>query len=239
VVGAGQSALEGAALLRQAAAEVEVVLRAPSIVWLASEESDGGLGDRYRKLMAPPTDVGGKAGWIAAAPDLFRLQPPRARAFIARRCTVPAGGSWLRAPLEDVPQTVGRTVMSAEAGQDGIKVALDDGSERSVDHVVLGTGFRVDVASYPFLSECLLSGLEVSDGFPVLGPGLESSVPGLHFTGAPAALSFGPIMRFVVGTWYAAPALTEGVTGRRRRPIRFSYPPRLATWLRRRRRRAR
>jgi len=32
-------------------------------------------------------------------------------------------------------------------------------------------------------------------------------VPGLHFLGAPAALSYGPLMRFVAGTGYASAAL--------------------------------
>jgi hypothetical protein len=57
----------------------------------------------------------------------------------------------------------------------------------------------------------------------VLGPGLESSVPGLHFMGAPAARSFGPIMRFVVGTWYSAPAVARRAAGRRQPPISFSF----------------
>jgi hypothetical protein len=231
VVGAGQSALEAAALLAEAEADVEVVLRAPSVVWLAPEGPAHGVRDRYRKAIAPPTDVGGKAGWIAAAPDLFRLQPRRARDFVFSRCTVPAGGSWLRPPLEGVPQTVGRRIISAEREGDGVKLKLDDGTERSADHVVLGTGFQVDVGSYPFLSQSVLRGLDVSNGYPTLGRGLESSVPGLHFVGAPAALSFGPIMRFVVGTWYAAPAMAERIAGRPRRPIRFSYRPRLATWI--------
>jgi hypothetical protein len=42
---------------------------------------------------------------------------------------------------------------------------------------------------------------------------MESSVPGLHFFGAPAAKSFGPIMRFVAGGWYAAQSLTRVVNG--------------------------
>jgi hypothetical protein len=41
-------------------------------------------------------------------------------------------------------------------------------------------------------------------GYPILGRGFESSIPGLHFLGAPAAWSFGPTMRFVSGSWYAA-----------------------------------
>jgi hypothetical protein len=56
------------------------------------------------------------------------------------------------------------------------------------------------------------------NGYPVLGPALESSVPRLHFLGAPAAWSFGPIMRFVSGGWYASQALTRAVTGRKVAP---------------------
>ena len=40
-------------------------------------------------------------------------------------------------------------------------------------------------------------------------------------------LSFGPLMRFVVGTWYAAPALARSVAGRRQPVVRLSYKPRV------------
>jgi hypothetical protein len=49
-------------------------------------------------------------------------------------------------------------------------------------------------------------------------------VPGLHFMGTAAAYSFGPIMRFVVGSWYAAPAVARRAAGRRQPPISFSFP---------------
>jgi hypothetical protein len=39
-------------------------------------------------------------------------------------------------------------------------------------------------------------------------------VPGLHFVGAPAAWSFGPVMRFVSGTHFAARALARGIAGK-------------------------
>ncbi len=86
----------------------------------------------------------------------------------------------------------------------------------------------MDVAKYPFLSPELVRDLDLMGGYPRMGPGLESSVPGLHFVGAPATLSFGPLMRFVVGTWYAAPALARSVLGRRQRMVRLSYKPRVA-----------
>lgn len=37
--------------------------------------------------------------------------------------------------------------------------------------------------------------------------------PGPHFAGASATLSFGPLMRFVVGTWHAAPAVARSALG--------------------------
>ena len=48
-------------------------------------------------------------------------------------------------------------------------------------------------------------------------------MPGLHFMGAAAAHSFGPIMRFVVGSWYSAPAVARRVAGRRQPPISFAF----------------
>ncbi len=41
----------------------------------------------------------------------------------------------------------------------------------------------------------------------------RSSIAGLHFLGAPAAYSFGPLCRFVAGTAYAAKALRRHVLG--------------------------
>jgi hypothetical protein len=80
-----------------------------------------------------------------------------------------------------------------------------------VDHVLFGTGYQVDIRRYPFLAPSLADGVERAGGFPVLRTGLESSVPGLHFLGAPAAWSFGPILRFVSGGWYAGRAVVEAV----------------------------
>ena len=102
-------------------------------------------------------------------------------------------------------------------------MALDDGSERVVDHVLLGTGYQIEVGRYPFLDPSLAKEIETVGGYPKLKSGFESSVPGLHFLGAPAAFSFGPIMRFVVGTWYAAPALAARVGGTRQRPLRRAF----------------
>ena len=225
VVGGGQSALESAALLREAGSQVEVLVRAESLAFLPPEDITG-LVRRLNRAIAPPTDVGGRVtGWAAAAPDLCTRLPPRARSFIATRALSPKGADWLRPRLADITITLGRRVMNA-VPEAGIRVTLDDGSERSIDHLLLGTGYEIDLASDGLLSPKLRAQVELRDGYPALGRGLESSVPGLHFVGAPAAHSFGPIMRFVVGTWYAAPAVAERATQRRGRLVRLSYRPR-------------
>ncbi|HVR06235.1 MAG TPA: FAD-dependent oxidoreductase [Solirubrobacteraceae bacterium] len=246
VIGAGQSALEGAALLCEAgAARVELIARTPAILWLGH----GWIGNGHapplplpsRARPGPPaatpwrlrlglywrdapTDVGGPlSSWVGAAPDVIRHLPREARASLTYRCVRPAGAGWLADRLRSVTFTLGRSVRVAEARNGRAQLRLDDDSERIVDHVLLGTGYRIDVLRYPFLSSELATRLRVRDGSPLLGRGLESSVPGLHFTGAPAAESFGPAMRFVVGTAYTAPALTQRVIDRRRPLFRWAF----------------
>ena len=224
VVGCGQSALESAALLHEAGADVELIARQSAPVWLGE---GGGLGARVRAAMVPPTDVGGRvSGWLAAAPGVMGAAPSSLREWTAARCLVPAGAEWLPERMRDVRMTMGRQIQSAEERGGRAWIKMDDGSEREVDHAVLATGWRIDVSRYPFLDQSLIAHVDLRDGYPVLGRGLESSLPGLHFVGAPATMSFGPINRFVVGTWYAAPVVARVAGGRRQRPLRFSYRPR-------------
>jgi hypothetical protein len=228
VVGGGQSALESAALLSEGGANVEVLARTPAIYWLGDGGADNGevktAGRPRIPIPLPPTDVGGRVtGWIAAAPDVFRRVPPSLQPIVSFRCIRPAGSGWLRPRLEAVPIVTERIATGAEQANGGVCVKLDDGSTRTAEHLLLGTGYVIDLARDPFLDPGLAAEIDVVNGYPVLGPGLESSVPGLHFMGAPAAFSFGPIMRFVVGTWYAAPALTRRVLGRPQPPLRFSF----------------
>ncbi|HKC75657.1 MAG TPA: FAD-dependent oxidoreductase [Chloroflexota bacterium] len=222
VVGGGQSALESATLLHEAGAEVEVVVRAPRIHWLGGGARVlrhlGPMQGLARRVMYAPTDVGPPGlSRVVAVPALFRCLPDRLQRRLAGRCIRPAGSSWLRPRLARVVLTRGCTVVSATGEGDRVRLALDDGTERWVDHVLLATGYRVDVTRYGFLAPDLLQKVRCVEGYPDLGAGFESSVPGLHFLGAPAARSFGPLMRFVSGTWYAAPTLTHYIATPRSR----------------------
>ena len=89
-------------------------------------------------------------------------------------------------------------------------------SRRRCDHVLLATGYRVDISAYSFLPAELLQRIRCVGGYPRLSRGFESSLAGFHFLGAPSGWSYGPLMRFVAGTEFAAPALTSAVLGRGR-----------------------
>jgi cation diffusion facilitator CzcD-associated flavoprotein CzcO len=211
VVGGGQSALESAALLKEGGAEAEVIVREDHIHWLHGGKYHRMLG-RATPLVYAPTDVGPMGlSRLVAVPDLFRRMPRRVQDPLAGRSIRPAGAAWLAPRLREVPVNLGCRVESVRSSGDRVITELSDGSTRTVDHVLFGTGYRVDVARYDFLSPGIIDAVQRVHGYPVLSRGLESSLPGLHFVGAPAARSFGPIMRFVSGGWYAARSVTACV----------------------------
>jgi Pyridine nucleotide-disulphide oxidoreductase len=213
VVGGGQSALETAALLSEARTEVEVLVREDHVHWLHGGRYHRMLGS-YARLVYAPTDVGPMGlSRLVAVPDMFRRLPWALQEPMAYRAIRPAGALWLMDRLREVPIRLGRQVRAAEVAGGRLRLELDDGSRRVVDHLIYGTGYQVDITRYRFLPAEVLAAVRRVHGYPVLHRGLESSVPRLHFLGAPAARSFGPIMRFVSGGWYASQALTRVVTG--------------------------
>jgi cation diffusion facilitator CzcD-associated flavoprotein CzcO len=211
VVGGGQSAIESAALLREARAEVEVLVRAERVHWLVRSGRLHRL-QWLRKLLYAPADIG-PAGlsWLVASPRWFKRLPVGKQISLARRSIRPAASGWLVPRVAGVRIDLGCEIAAARPAAGGIEVTLADGERRRADHVLLGTGYRVDVARLELLAPELASALALVDGHPVLDRSFESSVPGLHFVGAPAAWSFGPLMRFVAGTGFAARAVARAL----------------------------
>ena len=215
VIGGGQSALESAALLHESGAEAEVVSRASCINWLggwASKTLHQRLGRFTNRLLYAPTDVG-PAGisQLVARPYLLRPLPRGLQDVLRKRAVRPAGARWLVKRLQDIPIGLRRSVVSVSTAGDRVKVRLDDGTDRAVDHLLLGTGYRVDVSKYDFLAPELAQSIHRFNGYPRLKDGLETSIPGLHILGAPAAWSFGPLMQFVSGARYASHALARSI----------------------------
>ncbi|TJZ51932.1 NAD(P)/FAD-dependent oxidoreductase [Streptomyces piniterrae] len=216
VVGAGQSALESAVLLADAgAASVRVVARGRAAVGF------GAPPDRQPRLR-PRTPFGN--AWSLYALTYyaggFRHLPAPARRFLVRRVLGPLGAWWLRDRFVGrVRVTQGTRIVRAHIRDGRPVLALRGGgaaahaphAELTADHVLAATGYRMDLAALDFLGRRLRTEIAVRAGGPLLDAGFGSSVPGLYFTGLPAAASFGPVMRFVCGTEFASPRLAHAV----------------------------
>jgi cation diffusion facilitator CzcD-associated flavoprotein CzcO len=219
VIGGGQSALESAALLHERQAEVELLVRENTIQWTWQRPWLHTFRPVGAVLYAWP-DVGPAfISHAVARPNLYRLLPRRIQNSWRHKSLRPNGVGWLKPRLRDIKLSPGLTVLSASSRGNQLALKLSDGSDRLVDHVLMATGYRIDVKKYKFLSESLKSALRLVDGCPLLGRGFESSVPGLHFLGAPAVWSYGPLMRFVAGADFAARTMTQAVVSVRRTVI--------------------
>lgn len=224
VVGAGQSALETAALVHEAGAHVEVLVRQPLVRWRGGSPpaASGALnGDGFpslsslarrcarlgliRPLLYSPLGIGpAGVSRIVGFPGLLRRLPRSAQDRCLAQCLQPSASWTLAARLRDVAISTSLEVVEARERGGAVSLRLNDGTERMVDHVLLATGYKTDLARYGFLSPDLLARIATHGGYPVLGPGLESTVPGLHFIGAPATYSYGALMHFVAGTPFTA-----------------------------------
>jgi len=211
VIGGGQSALESAALLHESQANVELLVRESTVQWTWQRPWLHTFRPVGAVLYAWP-DVGPAfISHAVARPNLYRLFPRWLQDSWRAKSVRPNGVGWLKPRLRDVTISTGLAVLSASARGNQVELKLSDGSHELVDHVLMATGYRVDVRKYQFLSASLVSALRLIGGCPVLRRGFESSVPGLHFLGAPAVWSYGPLMRFVAGADFAARAVSQFV----------------------------
>ena len=111
-----------------------------------------------------------------------------------------------------VPMFLGASELQLQVEGDAVRLSFKaaDG-ERSgwpADHVILATGYKVDLRRLDFLSEAIRSQLRAVENTPILSANFESSVPGLYFVGLAAANTFGPLMRFAYGAEFTARRLS-------------------------------
>jgi cation diffusion facilitator CzcD-associated flavoprotein CzcO/predicted ATP-grasp superfamily ATP-dependent carboligase len=213
VVGAGQSALDGAVLLSEAGAEVTVVARTPRLVW----NTDPVLGHRslWRRIRYPSSGLGDglRMRLYASHPLVVHAAPSSQRLKVAYTALGPAGAWWLRPRFEGrVQALLGCAVTSAEMDGEEVRLCLRGPAgeeELAVSHVLAGTGYRVDLSRLTLLEPALRERIATAAGTPVLDSAFQSSVPGLHIVGYAAAGSFGPVMRFVFGADFTARRLAR------------------------------
>jgi hypothetical protein len=92
-----------------------------------------------------------------------------------------------------------QVVSCRQLPQGALEVTLDVGERLTVDHIILATGYKVNLAQIPFLRRgTILSSLQLSNGYPILDEHLQSSIPGLFITSMPATQDFGSFFAFTV-----------------------------------------
>jgi FAD-dependent urate hydroxylase len=213
VIGAGQSALETAALLHENGARVRVLIRRERIEWNSPSKPRPLLA----RILKP--DAGVASGWQSVAvselPRIFRLCfPPEKRHRFVRCSYGPSGSWWLRQRVEGhVAVQVSSRVQSAEAGGAGVRLRVQNATHTQVtdaQHVIAATGFRIDIGRLDYLEPALARAIDLeAPGVPALDSRFETSVPGLFIVGVASAPVFGPIMRFMYGAKHVAPVIAS------------------------------
>jgi hypothetical protein len=168
-------------------------------------------------VLIAPSGVGPfPLNWLNEAPGVVHSLPSKLRGLVIARSTRAGAAAWLLPRMNGVRLDPGRAVMGARAEAESITLDMDNGA-RTFDHVVLATGYRVDLERLGLFAPQLLAAIRRSAGAPLLAAGFESSVPGLHFVGAVAIASYGALNRFVAGCGPAARAVTRTVVANRGR----------------------
>ncbi|MCX5013440.1 NAD(P)-binding domain-containing protein [Streptomyces sp. NBC_00555] len=221
VLGAGQAALETAALLAEQGARPCLVARRSRLNWNAVPQPLNRPAPRA--LRDPHSGLGtGWRSWVwSELPWAVRRLPAASRERIAATALGPAGAWWLRDRFERrVPVLLGHHLHRAVAVGERTRLGLTTRAGESVvldtAHVIAATGFTPDLDRLELLDAGLRAALETvgDSGTPELSPGFESSWPGLFFAGLLTAPSFGPSMRFVHGAGFTAGRLVRGVRKR-------------------------
>jgi cation diffusion facilitator CzcD-associated flavoprotein CzcO len=217
VIGAGQSALETAALLFENGASPRVMVRGQSFEWnpvpLMIDRS------LYKRIRNPRTGLGeGLKLWAYCKSPLycFYYLPQQKRLTSVKTFLGPAGAWWLKdRVIGKFPILFDHTVTRALARGGRAILQADCGGgvrELTADHVIAATGYKYDLRRLSFLSQDLKSELAHEEQAPRLSRNFESSVTGLYFTGLASANSFGSAMRFLLGADYTARRISAHIS---------------------------
>jgi thioredoxin reductase len=220
VVGAGQSAMESAALLTERGASVDVVGRRP-IVWLEHDRTgERGLIERIR---APRNGLA--PGWI----NWMLEKQPYAFYRLNQRIKDRQNGHWKASAAAWLKhRVVGKValheseqIVAMDGRDDHVNATLSGGSTIRAHHILLATGYQVDLNKLTMIDPYLRREIERAAGaIPRLSDSFETSVPGFYFVGLSSVHAFGPLYRFVAGCPAAArrvsDAIARSAAGRRR-----------------------
>jgi cation diffusion facilitator CzcD-associated flavoprotein CzcO len=190
IIGGRQSAFEWAALLSEAgAASIGISYRhnSPSFAtsdWSWVNTMVENLAENpawFRKLSQEEKDSVGYRLWTEGR---LKIEP-----WLERRV--------MKENIKLWPLTLVAACKQLSTGE--LVVTLNNGSEVIVDHIILATGYKVDISHVPFIADGnMISRLSVHNGFPVLDEHFQANLPGLFITSMPASHGFGPFFGFTI-----------------------------------------
>ncbi len=213
VVGAGASALDTLKLLLDASVDAELVARKETLKFHAPPSK--GPRPWMDRIRAPMSGLG--PGWRSRlctdAPLVFHAMPEAFRHEVVRRHLGPAPCWWTNCdPVLHARKHLGTSIRQVRVRGGMVELDLAGASgERTVavDHVIAGTGYRVDLGRLKFLAPGMRARIQTEAGSPRLSTHFQSSVPGMYFVGLSSAASFGPMTRFAFGARFTARRLSR------------------------------
>jgi thioredoxin reductase len=210
VVGAGASAVNLVYELREAGISSSLLVRGPVVEY--HERPNPQALSPLELLRNPPAPFG--QGWRsllpARLPSLFYRLPAAWRARSIRSHLRPAAGWFMRDRVMGlVPELVGRAITEARVLDGKVHLSLSTGEMLTCDHVVAATGYRMDLNRLPFLSNRVRQAIARTGRTLAVTPGFETDLEGLYALGPLAMENFGPLLRFVCGSAFAAPRLAR------------------------------
>jgi glycine/D-amino acid oxidase-like deaminating enzyme len=105
-----------------------------------------------------------------------------------------------------------RLAACAELPSGELGVRLDNGRSFTADHVILATGYKVQLERIPLLAQGnVLPNIITRNGFPALDTHFQTSVPGLYITSMAASQDFGPFFGFTGAVRTSAKLIAAGL----------------------------
>ncbi len=217
VIGAGASSIEAGALIHEAGGRPRVLIREDKIVFTTRAPRHRPL---HQRIRYPQSVLGqGSKNWaLDNIPYAVYFVPEQKRLRFAKTYLGPNAPWWIKDRyVGNVPTHLRTTIVHAErvGKRARLRIAEHGKIEETfeVDHIVSGTGYVYDVDRLSYLDADFRARVRRLEKSPALTVNFESSVKGAYFLGPIAMLNFGPLLRFVSGAKFAAPAVARHIAG--------------------------
>jgi len=172
----------------------------------------------FERIAAPRASIApGWENWILdrAPYAFFRLSQPLKDRYNSNYSS--GAADWLRHRIHGKValhegRTVNRIVTTPRQNGASVSATLSDDTRLTADHVILATGFGIDVGKPGILHPTLRAQIRTNGSAPALNSRFESTVPGLYFAGMTTLPAFGPLYRFVAGAPATAHRIARAIS---------------------------